>query len=146
MPKIIKHRRSKNWLRRLLRREPVPCATGEETAVAKTPNEDIARLLLRAGVIRAPTPEETAAAEVVAGNLTRQLREDQKNPALTAEQRRTNAAIQAQLRQAEVYRNRRLTFEGAACLAARLEAFLDREDRKDAEADSEIRKQTFSDN
>lgn len=145
MPKIIKRHRSRNWIRRLLRRAPVPCATGEETVGAETPNEDIARLLLRAGVLRAPTPEEIAAAEVQAEKLSRQLREAKKNPALTAEQRRDiDGALEA-LRQAELYRTRRIAFEGAKCLAARLEAFLDRQDEKDAEADSEIRK-TFSSN
>jgi hypothetical protein len=91
-------------------------------------------------VIRPPTPEEIAAAEVQAEKLSRQLREAKKNPALTAEQRRDiDGALEA-LRQAEVYRARRIAFEGAKCLAARLEAFLDREDHKDAENDAEIRK------
>jgi hypothetical protein len=91
-------------------------------------------------VIRPPTPEEIAAAEVQAEKLSRQLREAKKNPALTAEQRRDiDGALEA-LRQAEVYRARRIAFEAAKCLAARLEAFLDREDHKDAEKDAEIRK------
>jgi len=145
MPKIIKRHRSRNWLRRLLRREPVPCATGEETAGAEIPNEDVMRVLLRAGVIRPPTPEEIATAEIATENLSRQLRDARSNPALTVKQRRDiDGALEA-LRQAEIYRARRIAFEGAKCLAARLEAFLDREDKKDAEADSEIRK-TFSSN
>jgi len=146
MPKIIKRHRSRNWVRRLLKREPVPCATGEEVAAREIPNEDVVRLLLGAGILHAPTPEELAAAEVQAENLTRQLRDARKNPFLTADQRTAIDAAEAALRQAEVYRNRRLTFEGAACLAARLEAFLDREDHKDAEDDAEIIKQTFSSN
>jgi len=145
MPKIIKRHRSRNWIRRLLRRAPVPCATGEETVGAETPNEDVARVLLRAGVIRPPTPEEIATAEIATENLSRQLHDARKNPALTVKQRQVIDEAEEALRQAEVYRKRRLTFEGAHCLAARLEAFLNRQDEKDAEADSEIRK-TFSSN
>ena len=140
MPKIIKRHRSRNWLRRLLRREPVPCATGEETVGAEIPNEDVMRVLLRAGAIHPPTPEEIAAAETTAENLVQGLREARKNSSLTATQLAAIDKALAQFRQAEVYRNRRLAFEGAKCLAARLEAFLDREDRKDAENDAEIRK------
>jgi hypothetical protein len=96
-------------------------------------------------VIRPPTPEEIATAEIATENLSRQLHDARKNPALTVKQRQVIDEAEEALRQAEVYRKRRLTFEGAHCLAARLEAFLNRQDEKDAEADSEIRK-TFSSN
>jgi hypothetical protein len=140
MPKTIKRHRSRNWLRRLLRREPVPCATGEETVGAEIPNEDVVRILFSAGLLRAPTPEEIATAETTAENLVQGLREARKNSSLTATQLAAIDKALAEFRQAEIYRARRLAFEGAKCLAARLEAFLDREDHKDAENDAQIRK------